>query len=319
MLLGHSCAICSRQKIMGDRYRTELEPRRQQLLEDKFVGLLNWSVPEIMKTVGPYEPRVFETYNGHRHRLIGECSDYLLSLTEAQVDVLVTEEGNREDATLVEWVGFKSRELQYLRKRKPPWYAGGFGHPEYVADFDYWCKMPSFDLEEALCLSIGIDPRHFKKQDITNLKREKLDSLFNSLQFLVLRHEQLRRQFDPYDYGDRITPRKFIQWATRVEFDAHPEFIRLLEKYNSTGVDQPTLPEPVKRTDPREVDTMAKLFTAIAIVEYGYDPGQQKSPIPKQIADLIAESGMGVSDDTVRKYLKHGAQFLPKDWKPTNI
>jgi hypothetical protein len=74
----------------------------------------------------------------------------------------------------------------------------------------------------------------------------------------------------------------------------------------------PTTPaEP----DKREIDKIAQLFTAIAIDAYGFRPDQKRSPIPKEITDIAARLGLSVTADTVRKYLKRGASFLPPDWR----
>ena len=73
-----------------------------------------------------------------------------------------------------------------------------------------------------------------------------------------------------------------------------------------------------KRPDKREVDKIAQILTAIAISELGYRPGAKRSPIPKEIADSAANMGLEISDDTIRKYLKIGASFLPDDWETDN-
>ena len=75
-------------------------------------------------------------------------------------------------------------------------------------------------------------------------------------------------------------------------------------------------PAPILRHDKREFDMIARLFTAMAIREYGYRPDQAKSPIPKEIVDTFAALGLEVSTDTVRKYLKIGTGLLPKGWVP---
>ena len=63
----------------------------------------------------------------------------------------------------------------------------------------------------------------------------------------------------------------------------------------------------------REVASLAKLLTAIAIEEYGYDPASRRSPIPREIQDIATRLGLSVSQDTIRKYLQMGARYLPKD------
>ncbi|MFG5382454.1 hypothetical protein [Yoonia sp. R2-816] len=66
----------------------------------------------------------------------------------------------------------------------------------------------------------------------------------------------------------------------------------------------------------RELASLSKLLTAIAIHEYGYDPTQRRSPIPQAIQDTCDKLGLPMSADTIRKYLQIGAKHLPKDWKP---
>jgi hypothetical protein len=54
----------------------------------------------------------------------------------------------------------------------------------------------------------------------------------------------------------------------------------------------------------------------MAIDQLGYNPRSARSTVPKEIAELASEMGMSVSDDTVRKFLKLGASFIPDDWEP---
>lgn len=61
---------------------------------------------------------------------------------------------------------------------------------------------------------------------------------------------------------------------------------------------------------------MAKLLVAIAIEQFGYDPGSKRSPIPTELEDVAARLGLELSHDTILKYLRLGAQHLPKNWKP---
>lgn len=59
-----------------------------------------------------------------------------------------------------------------------------------------------------------------------------------------------------------------------------------------------------------ERNTLLKLTVGMAIKGYGYDPRASKSASPKEISDDLAELGIGVSDDTVRKYLRRAAETV---------
>jgi hypothetical protein len=74
--------------------------------------------------------------------------------------------------------------------------------------------------------------------------------------------------------------------------------------------------KPAKDPDSRELDSLRKLSVGLAIKGYGYDPGAppRGSIIPEIVSDL-AILGIPLSDDTVRKHLKAGAEMLPPDWQ----
>ena len=60
---------------------------------------------------------------------------------------------------------------------------------------------------------------------------------------------------------------------------------------------------------------VARIITAIAIEEYGYNPDALRSPIPKEIEGIMSRLGLEGSAETVLKYLKIGASDLPEDWR----
>ena len=63
----------------------------------------------------------------------------------------------------------------------------------------------------------------------------------------------------------------------------------------------------------RERDSLLKLVIGMAVKGYTYKPGASKSPIPTEIADDLALLGISLDVDTVRKWLKAGAELLPPE------
>ena len=59
-----------------------------------------------------------------------------------------------------------------------------------------------------------------------------------------------------------------------------------------------------------ERNTLLKLVFGMAIKGYSYDPAAAKSAKPKEIVDDLAELGITITDDTVRKYLKQAADAV---------
>jgi hypothetical protein len=175
--------------------------------------------------------------------------------------------------------------------------------------------MAHFLIEELACLSVGVDPQKFDSFKLDQPPRRGTE-FRPAQQFLQKRLEQLRREFAPFGQRARVSPRQFIAWVDRVSFEVEPEFLSQLRKCNLPA-SQPDLDDakPTK-PDKREVNSMAQLITAMAIDGYGYSPGAPRSPIPREIANLAASMGMKISEDTIRKYLKIGAEFIPEGWEP---
>src|SRR5262249_45022834 len=61
----------------------------------------------------------------------------------------------------------------------------------------------------------------------------------------------------------------------------------------------------------RERDTLLKLVIGLAIGGYGYDPKAGRSEKPTEIATDLAERGIALDTDTIRKWLKQAAELLP--------
>jgi hypothetical protein len=59
-----------------------------------------------------------------------------------------------------------------------------------------------------------------------------------------------------------------------------------------------------------ERNNLLKLVIGMAVQGYKYDHRAAKSGIPKEIAGDLAQCGLALSDDTVRKYLKEAAKLL---------
>ena len=288
----------------------ELTGERLNLLQGKLGNLLDWQVPQLKQTVGPFDPAAFNGYDERRKKLIDACIEQLHSYSDNEIDEIVqTMKKGDEDSH--GWQKFSHGEVLNFRGGPPKWFIGGFGHPDHIADFDYWTKMPHFSVVELTCLTIGINPSEFEKRDldklISSIDRPKV---FHVLQFLLRRYEQLWRTFG----SSGAYPRLFVDWAKKVEFDSHPGFIEPLRRYHLVVAPADAVTSS-KKQDQREVDTIAQLFTAMAIDQLGYVPGQARSPIPKEIGELSAQMGMSITDETIRKYLRIGERFISSDWK----
>lgn len=292
-----------------------LDDARQDLLRGKFGPLLEWKVPKITETIGPFEPDAFDPYRSRLEELISACTDRLKSHSDDEVKD-IKEAVDQEITDAHGWQALLANEISSLRNRMPAWYIGGFGHPDHLADFSYWARMPHFSVAELTCLSVGINPQEFGREKLQELASSKDRHRFHdALAFIVKRYEQLQRAFGRGSLETKVYAKDFIAWVDQFVFEIHPEFIRPLKRFHSPP-ELSVEATAAKRPDKREIDTIAQLFTAMAIDHLGYVPGQARSPIPKEIAELAASMGLSVKDETVRKYLRIGQSFISSEWKP---
>ncbi len=299
---------------MSESNDFNLSPERQQLLRGKLGRFLYWTRPNIERTIGPYLPDAFDAFDTMRLALVGNCRDRLASYTDVQVQELSQLPPDHANDALG-WRRFQLEEVRLLETREPDWFAGGFGHPDHVVDFEYWTKMNHFKVSELTCLSVGIAPKEFDFNALHNLASSRDRPNFGQvLEFLLQRFEQLQRTFGRDRGNAAVDPKIFLAWAIRFEFAVHSEFLEPLQKFHRLAPVVGTV--PARKQDQREVDKIAQLFTAMAIDHLGYVPSQARSPTPKEIGEIAAELGMSVTDETIRKYLRIGARFIAPDWKP---
>ncbi|MCA0271761.1 MAG: hypothetical protein LCH69_06805 [Proteobacteria bacterium] len=261
--------------------------------------------------------RMFDEFEQKRKAIIGELREYTWgdlksSFTEGGAPIL--------DAAKA-WLSKHRSEFLGKYERVSEWYLAPFTASD-LADYDYWSKSAFLTLDEALFLSVGLQPQH-KFIDRLGHRADNRDGGQQVVEFLTAKRELFRRELDPSEYDRRHKPKTILDWVNRVDLEVHPGFRRMLEKMigrfeGRLNPSEPSAPqeEAGSRVDAREKVSMAKIIAAMAIREYGYNPSSKRSPIPREIEGIAAELGIDITHDTIRTYLQMGARYLPKDWKP---
>lgn len=72
-----------------------------------------------------------------------------------------------------------------------------------------------------------------------------------------------------------------------------------------------------KKFHTKEKETLLKLIAGMAVDAYRYDPTASRSPLPKEISDALAQMGIPLDPDTVRKWLKEASEFIPQTRRKT--
>ena len=178
-----------------DRPDEVLDADRMGLLNEKMGKCLTWQPPAIVQTVGPFDPDVWERMGELRRSVMDLCVDWLRSSSDERIAIVLRNRNVRppglgqtdqRDPEAREWFNLGEKEISDLKRTSPPWYAGGFGHPDHVADFEYWSKMPQLSVGELTCLSVGIEPKEYPGTKLRDLcKSSERPKFWKPQQFIL--------------------------------------------------------------------------------------------------------------------------------------
>ena len=263
--------------------------------------------------------RLAQKIQDHAQELEGQ----LQNTTFARLSHVFDASGKPLEEFSKKWCEQARNVLNPLTKRLFGWHLAAFeGEDEFFADTDYWSKMNHLGINEALWLSVGLEPvDDFQKTLYVEPGAE--DNRTDEAVFMSRRRELFVRALFNSRNPTEYKASTILDWIGRVHLEIHPSFREILDGMYSAEISSTPLSSALgngaaKRYDKREIDSIAQLFTAMAIEQFGYDPTAKRSPTVKEIQDLAASLGITMSDDTIRHYLRHGAKFIDPEWKPHN-
>lgn len=191
-------------------------------------------------------------------------------------------------------------------------------YPEELADYKYWAMRDSLSIRELVWLSIGLEPNetsdpYFQDRPSSSFKPYALLKRESNLR---LRLFKSARGLAGASY-DRIESTKIHDWLNLVDLEVPQGFRAALEcawqrlqQASVEQIEQQSRESKIERKpEPREMRSMAKVLTAIAVEEFGYDIRSKRSPIPKEIEGICDRHGLSVSKETILKYLRLGSDL----------
>lgn len=89
------------------------------------------------------------------------------------------------------------------------------------------------------------------------------------------------------------------------------EFILQETEKHKKNVPEVRHEQHTKKPNLKAQESLLKMVIAMAVDGYRYDPLQKKSPVPKELAEIVEIQGLNIDVDTVRKWLQEGAALLP--------
>lgn len=265
--------------------------------------------PEITETVGPFQPEIFDRYFKDlsqkrmelRRRFNELSSEALLSL---------------ENYINLEHSLFEKNEVlesfSDLSWQKPQWYIGGLGHPNYVADFEYWVTVPKYTPDEALMLLCGLRPGSISADFYSKMFDERKQSReLAPIIYLSKQNNLLVRHFtENQDKTNYILREELKSWIDDFSIEVHPDFYNALTSAIES-FDKKT--KPVKELSSVERDTLLKLIAAMSYEQYGYNPGEQRSKATSAIQSDLNSVGIEMDTSTILRWLREASKFIEEE------
>lgn len=240
-------------------------------------------------------------------------------MSQEELEYYGSPQSRKADATISEGIR-DLREAAFREIGKVHRYfliAIGF-YPQYLPDYEVWSMRDSFEPSELKWLSIGFCPTH---QLITGNatypdKGEKRDELLE--REAEIRRGIIERSTKLQSYGQlSVKATSAFEWVQSIDLAVPNGFRAMLRKASGrlNGQFEKTFTgdyEAPSKDDPRSVRTISKILVAMAVDGYGWRPDDLRSPIPGEIEAVCDRLGVGVTRETVLKYLRMGASQMPK-------
>lgn len=296
---------------MAKEDETKKEKFVGYLMKDALGDLLNWQAPKIFEMVGPCDPSAFSAFEASLAYDIASATAELNELSEHQVIGLVMKRPTDDEDILRWWSSYSEDMLERLQQQEPIWAAGGFGHPEHIADFAYWLRMKRWTLDEATAVSIGFEPASnpFSKMSVIF----KHEAIYN---FYLRRGALIENNFNwaTLAWNGSQEVDTVCRWFSEVDLEV-PDMLKS-EATSLFGVKfkkARRVDKSKDHTDPRERKAMLRLIIGMAVGGYGFDPKAVRSKVPSEIASDLDLLGISMDLDTLRKYLREGSAMLDID------
>lgn len=200
-------------------------------------------------------------------------------------------------------------------------------------DYQHWARLDRWKNFEVVGLAMGFSPDpSIRPSTRAALVKSAIDDAF------ARRLENTTRLVDRYFASARIrsvAPETCLAWMRDQRLWIPEGMAEAIEEYCRPFVDWKTRCEAAETaardaalrideleaelargaigesSSTRERDSLLKLFVGMAVEQYGFDPKAIRSPVAMQIASDVARAGLSITDDTIRKYLREGAELLP--------
>lgn len=151
--------------------------------------------------------RMFDEFEQRRKAILGELRED----TWGDLKSSFTEGGAPIPEAAKTWLSKHRSDFLGKYDRVCEWYLAPFTATD-LADYDYWSKSAFLKLDEALFLSVGLQPQR-KFIDRLGRRADNSDGGQQVVEFLTAKQELFRRELDTDEYDRRHNPKTILDWV----------------------------------------------------------------------------------------------------------
>lgn len=140
------------------------------------------------------------------------------------------------------------------------------------------------------------------------------DEVTEDLETLALEIQQLRESNARWEgYAVQLQHQEAEEKANlQMQIDELSSANQLLLKV-SNAPSTASQPDDDEQLDPRVKTTLYSLINVMSVAKYRYNPSDSKSPVPGNIVRAVDESGLEISEKTVRTHLRLAAEIADRE------
>jgi hypothetical protein len=299
---------------MTEQTQQRTNPKIAQIIKAKMGTLNQWKTPKVVRTIGPYIPNAFQSYSDRVDTVRIRLTEYLAGMTSDEISMRFDIDGMAKqnglwDASM--WQDLLTDDIGNLKKSEPVWFAAGLGHSDYAIDIGYWAKMPFYELDEAILLSLGCDPRKANLTQMINDCDYGEAGQGDVLDFVCDRSKQLSRQFNAMgNSGTRVPSKAFLDFVEFVDLPINVLFVDALIK-----IHDPNRSAKSGQQDVRERKSLMQIIYMMAVDGYGFDPVSKRNKLSGELFELAKLNNIEISRETIRNHLNASKSYYTKPWK----
>ncbi len=241
-----------------------------------------------VQLIGPHDADFFEKHHVERQEAERRAKTDILQSSDDSLWALYEIDGVLADF-----------QAQFSLFDPPPWYSAGFGVDLYWPDYRHWAQFDYWTIDEAVCLSLGFEPK--RSVDFAPRFQARYEPVSPTKPYDFFRERTVlieRASFREKTDQASVSPREFASWAVSKGLQVPSEMLAAVDH----GCDAPR-PKMLNSIDRRQYESAMKVILGLVASNYGYRDGAISTEIKRDISSGLADLGLSLDPKTLNKIL----------------